>query len=208
MFCSKTKHSVALSEEARVVNLRFSIELSIIVALAVALRLVFSFGMFGSDDLVYFSRALQIAKGTWSSSDYIGAMRYGVNIPIGASIALFGPSLLAASLVPLLCSLCEIGTVAIIVRPAWGERAALYAATLLCFTPLHIELATNIHADPILAFAITLTFALFWRGENSNNPWVYFAAGISAGFAYWTKEASILFLLTFLVYAVAERRWR
>jgi 4-amino-4-deoxy-L-arabinose transferase-like glycosyltransferase len=164
--------------------------------------------MFASDDLTYFSRALEIASGIWSSSDYIGAIRYGVNIPIGASIALFGPSLLSGSLVPLLCSLCEIGTVAIIVRPAWGERAALYAAILLCFTPLHIELATMIHADPILAFAITLTFALFWRGETSSSPWLYFAAGVSAGFAYWTKEASVLFLLTFLVYAVAERRWR
>lgn len=197
-----------MSEEATRVDSRFWIDLCVIVAFAAVLRLVFSPGMFASDDLTYFSRALEIAGGIWSSSDYIGAIRYGVNIPIGASIALFGPSLLAGSLVPLLCSLCEIGTVAIIVRPAWGERTALYAAILLCFTPLHIELATIIHADPILAFAITLTFALFWRAENSNNPWLYFAAGVSAGFAYWTKEASVLFLTTFLVYAVAERRWR
>jgi 4-amino-4-deoxy-L-arabinose transferase-like glycosyltransferase len=182
--------------------------LCIIVAVAAVLRFVFSPGMVASDDLTYVSRALEIASGIWSSSDYIGAIRYGVNIPIGASIALFGPGLLAGFLIPLLCSLCEIGTVAIIARPAWGERAALYAATLLCFTPLHIEHATIIHADPILAFAITLTFAFFWRAENSNNPWLYFAAGVSAGFAYWTKEASVLFLMTFLVYAVAERRWR
>jgi 4-amino-4-deoxy-L-arabinose transferase-like glycosyltransferase len=108
----------------------------------------------------------------------------------------------------LLCSLGEIATTAIIVRLAWGERAALYAATLLSFMPLHIELATNIHADPMLAFAMTLTFALFWQGEISKNPQLYFAAGVSAGFAYWVKEVSVLFLFTFLVYSVVERRWQ
>ena len=202
------RYFIDSSEETARVNTRFCIYLSIIIAIAAVVRLVFSPGILASDDLTYFSRALEIAGSTWSSSNYIGAMRYGVNIPIGASIALFGPSLLAGSLVPLLCSLGEIVTVAIVVRPAWGDRVALYAALLLCFTPLHIEVATHIHADPILAFAITLTFALFWRGETSNNPWLYFAAGISAGFAYWTKEVSILFLTTFVVYALAERRWR
>lgn len=186
----------------------FWIHLYIIITLAAMLRLIFFRGMAASDDLTYFSRATEIARGVWSSSNYIGAIRYGVNLPISVPVALFGSSLLAGSLVPLLCSLCEIGTVAIIVRPAWGERTALYAATLLCFIPLHIERATDIHADPILAFAMTLTFALFWQGETSKEPWLYFAAGVSAGFAYWVKEASVLFLLIFFVYAVAVRRWR
>ena len=206
--CRVRTQEMAVSEEEPRCNSRFWIDLCIIVALAALLRVAFSPGMFASDDLTYFSRALEIARGIWSSSDYIGAIRYGVNIPVGASIALFGPSLLAGYLVPLLCSLCEIGTVAIIVRPAWGERAALYAAILLCFMPLHIELATMIHADPMLALAITLTFAWFWLGENSNNRWLFFAAGVSAGLAYWIKEASVLFLATFLVYSVAARRWR
>src|SRR5271169_17157 len=163
------RRSIAVPEDATNISSRFWIYLGIIVVLAAVLRLVFIRDMFASDDLTYFSRGLEIAIGIWSSSDYIGAIRYGVNIPIGASIALFGPSLFAGFLVPLLCSLCEVGVVAIIVRPAWGERAALYAAILLCFMPLHIELATIIHADPILAFAMTLTFALFWLGETSNN---------------------------------------
>lgn len=181
--------------------------LGAIVAIGAAIRLLLFYGMFGSDDLVYFSRALEIARGHWTSANYIGAVRYGVNIPIAATIALFGPSIGSAAVVPVLCSLGEIAMVGILVRPFWGARAALYAAAVLCFTPLHVRLSTLIHADPLLAFAITLTFVLFWKAECTGRGWLYFASGLAAGYAYWVKEASVLFLLTFVLYAIAARRW-
>jgi len=185
----------------------FWIKLGAILAVAAAMRLVFFRGMFASDDVVYFNRALEISHGIWTSSNYIGAIRYGVNIPIAGAIALFGPSLMSAALVPLLCSIGEIALVAVLVRPWWGERTALYSSVLLSFLPLHVQMATSIHADPLLAFAITLTFVLFWSAESGGRSWLYFAAGLAAGYAYWIKEASVLFLLAFPIYAIAVRRW-
>ena len=76
-----------------------------IVSLSAALRLVFFQGMHGGDDLIYFMRASEIAHNIWNSSDYIGALRYGTNIPIAGAIALFGPSLYSGALIPLICSL-------------------------------------------------------------------------------------------------------
>ncbi len=185
----------------------FSIKLCAIAAIAAALRLILFRGMFASDDVVYFNRALEIAHGIWSSSNYIGAIRYGVNIPIAGALALFGPSLISAALVPLLCPIGEIVMVAMLVRASWSERAGLYAAALLGFMPLHVEMATSIHADPLLAFAITLTFFLFWKAQSEHRTWLYFTAGLAAGYAYWVKEASVLFLLAFPLYAIAARRW-
>ena len=186
---------------------KFWIYLGAIIAIGAAVRLLLFYGMFGSDDLVYFGRAQEIAHGHWASGNYIGAIRYGVNIPIAATIALFGSSVWSAAVIPVLCSLAEIAMVGILVRPYWGESAALSAATVLCFIPLHIRLATLVHADPLLAFAITLTFVLFWKAECTGRRWLYFASGLAAGYAYWVKEASVLFLLAFVVYAIVARRW-
>ncbi len=164
--------------------------------------------MFASDDLVYFSSALEIVHGQLSSSDYIGAIRFGVNFPIAGAMWLFGTSLWSAALVPLLCSLGELVVVATVVREAWGAKAALSAAIILGFIPLHIVHATSIHADPLLAFAITLTFALFWKGERTNCQSFYLAAGIAAGWALWIKEASVLFLFAFALYALVKWQWK
>lgn len=186
---------------------RFWLTLLGIILLSAVLRVMFFQGMGGGDDFVYFLRASQIAHGVWASSDYIGAIRYGTNIPIAVAIGLFGTNLYSGALVPLACSLGEIAIVSIITRSGLGQRAALYAALTLCFVPLQINSASNIHADPILAFTITATFALFWIAEQEANPWYYLAAGLSAGYAYWVKEASVLFILSFGLYIVVVRRW-
>ena len=185
----------------------FWLKLLGIVSLSAALRLVFFQGMLGGDDLIYFMRASEIAHNIWNSSDYIGALRYGTNIPIAGAVALFGPSLYSGALIPLICSLGEITVVGVTTKSGWGQRTALCAALVLCWVPLQINSATNIHADPILAFTITTTFALFWVAERDDNPWLYFCAGLAAGYAYWVKEASVLFLFSFGLYIAVVRRW-
>jgi hypothetical protein len=178
-----------------------------VVTIAAIVRLIFFRGMMGSDDFVYYDRAAEISSGLWSSSDYVGAIRYGVNIPVAAVLALLGPGVFVATLFPLLCSLAEIGVVALVARPALGDRTALLAALLMAFAPIHIDRATYVHADSILALAITLTFALFWRGERSGRLWPYLAAGLSAGYAYWVKEVCIVFLAALVLYAIVMRQW-
>ncbi len=178
-----------------------------ILLLSAVLRLLFFQGMNGGDDLIYFMRASEIAHDVWKSSNYIGELRYGTNIPIAAAISLFGPNLYSAALIPLICSLGEIAVVGVTAKSGWGQRAALCATFVLCCVPLHINTATNIHADPILSLTITAAFALFWAAERRDKALIYFCAGLAAGYAYWVKEASVLFLLSFGLYIIVVRRW-
>jgi hypothetical protein len=67
--------------------------------------------LFGSDAVAYVQTAYNIASGDWRSSDYIGATRYGMNLPMALSIYLAGLSQSSANLWPFLTS---IGAVVII----------------------------------------------------------------------------------------------
>ena len=94
--------STALASQDAPTVWRFPAKLALVLGLAVVVRLLFFRGLFPSDDLVYFTRGLEISKGIWTSSDYVGSIRYGTNIPLGIALALFGPSLFSAALAPLL----------------------------------------------------------------------------------------------------------
>src|SRR6185312_5206988 len=65
--------------------------------LALGLRLLFYTGFMGSDEVTYFLEASAISNGEWPRTGYIGALRYGINIPIAIALYLFGPSQYAAN---------------------------------------------------------------------------------------------------------------
>jgi len=179
---------------------------SVLIAAGV-LRLLLFNGFFGSDDVIYLERSLAIAHGTWTSSDYIGSLRYGYNIPAAVPIWLFGLSPWSANLWSLICSLAEVAAVFIFMAAFIGRRAAVYAAVLLASAPLHIALATRIHADPVLACFLTLSFALFYAAERGGCRRLYFLAGVAMGMVFWTKEFALITLLVFVTYPVVVRRW-
>ncbi len=174
---------------------------------AAVLRLLFFNGFFGSDDLVYLARSLEIANGIWTSSDYNGALRYGYNIPGALPIWLFGLSPLSATLWTLFCSLAEVAAVYLFMAAFVGRRAAVYGALLLASAPLHIALATRVHADSVIACALALSFILFFAAEREGRRRLYFLAGIAMGAVFWTKELALVTLLVFLTYPLLVRRW-
>lgn len=184
--------------------------MTLLLVIAVAIRLVFFRGLFGSDDFTYIVRALEIASGEWTSSNYNGALRYGFNIPAGLFLALFGPNIFAANLFSFLCSLGEVALVGWFARSQWGIRTGLIAAAIITVLPLHVSAASNIHVDPIVAFFITLSFVLFWFAEKKRSKQHYFLTGLSMGFVFWARELIIVYLAVFLIYALVERRldWR
>lgn len=173
---------------------------------AAVIRLLLFNGFFGSDDLVYFSRSLEIANGSWTSANYNGALRYGYNIPASLALWLFGPSPFSANLWALICSLGEISIVYWMVSAYISRRAAIYSAALLAFAPLHIALATRIHADSVLASFLTLSFALFYAAERSGRTYQYLLAGLAMGMVFWVKELALVTLLVFLSYPLIVRR--
>lgn len=173
-------------------------DLGLILAVALLCRLVFFNGPFGSDDIVYLNRALEVSEGHWTSANYNGALRYGFNIPAGLFLILLGPSTFAANLWPLLCSLGEVVVVFFVGRSIGGRSAGNLGALVLAVTPLHVAVATRIHADPVVSFFLTLGFALIYFAKRSDRPWTYFAAGLSIGMVGWVKELAAVTVIAFL----------
>lgn len=173
---------------------------------AAALRLAFFNGFFGSDDLVYLTRSLQIAEGTWSSANYNGSLRYGYNIPAALFIYVFGLNMFTANAWTLFCSLAEVGVVYLFAARFLDRRTALFAALVLASMPLHMALGTRIHADAVLGLFLTLSFVLFYAAEQSVSRRLYFATGLSLGMIFWVKELGVITLLALITYPIVAGR--
>ena len=173
-------------------------DVMLILLLALLVRLVTFNGAFGSDDLTYFARAAELARGEWTSSGYNGALRYGFNLPAAGFMALFGESLFVANLWPLACSLIEIGAVFMFASAVMNRRAGVFSALLLATAPLHIAVATRIHADSVVSMFITVGFVLLYFGIFRRRPLLLFAAGLSIGGIFWAKELAAVTWLAFL----------
>lgn len=170
-----------------------------VLAVAIALRALFYTGFFGSDEVTYIMAANNIATGDWRASDYIGATRYGMNLPVALSIYGFGLSEASANLWPFLCSVGEVGIIFLVARWLWGSRAAVTSAGMLALLPLHVHFAGRMMADPPLAFFLSLSVALTLRATHSRAPWMALATGLAWGGVFWVKESVALLYLPILL---------
>src|SRR5438552_454155 len=183
--------------------------LGLLVLLACVVRLIFYTGPMGSDDVIYTQMAVAILHGDWSVGNYVGALRYGINLPVAALMALFGTSEFNANLWALLCALGEVATVFVLARSLWGRSAAVLAALVLALLPLHVNTSGRLLADTPLTFFTTLCFALFFYAERGRGRALYLAAGLALGAVYWIEESvAVLVLPVFLVYALAVYTFR
>jgi 4-amino-4-deoxy-L-arabinose transferase-like glycosyltransferase len=142
--------------------------LGVLLLVAVTLRAAFFTGFFGSDELIYSEAAYRIVTGEWPVSNYIGALRYGVNLPVAMFMKLFGVNELAANLWSFVASVAEVVLVFFIGRMLWGIRAGFLAGLTVALLPLHVHFAGRLMADSPLAFFMTLSCALFLLGEQQS----------------------------------------
>jgi 4-amino-4-deoxy-L-arabinose transferase-like glycosyltransferase len=183
--------------------------LVLVLLLALVIRVSLFNGAFGSDDNVYYDRALDVANGHWSSASYNGALRYGFNLPAGLLAAAFGPSLWVVNLWPLLCSLIEVGMVYAFAQALGGRRLAVSAALLLACAPLHVSVATRIHADPVVASFLTSGVVLTYFGWRDRRPDLLLAAGLALGGVFWAKElAAVTYFALLPLLWFFRGRWR
>lgn len=174
-----------------------------LLAVTIALRVLFYTGFFGSDEVTYIETAVNIASGDWRASNYIGATRYGMNLPVALSIYLFGLSQASANLWPFLCSVGEVAIVFTVARWVWSTRIAIVSAGLLALLPLHVHLAGRVLADSPLAFFLSLSVGLLLRAAYSRYWLTYLAAGLAWGGVFWVKESvALLYLPVFLLLSV------
>ena len=154
--------------------------LTSIVALAVLVRAVFFTGFYGSDEVTYTLAGVEIANGIWKLGDCVGSLRYGVNIPVGVFIKLFGPGEIPAGAWSFLCSVGEVVLVFIVAHSIWGRKAAVLSALVIATLPLHVHLAGRLMGDSPLAFFIALSFVLFLFAESRQSTGLYLASGLAA----------------------------
>lgn len=179
------------------------IALFAVVAVAIVSRVWFYTGFFGSDEVTYIDAAARIASGDWRASNYIGATRYGMNLPLALSIYLLGLSEGSVNLWPFLCSVGEVAVVFIVARWLWSTRVAIICAGLLALLPLHVHLAGRMLADAPLAFFLSLSVALLLQAAASRRLLVCFAAGLAWGGVFWVKESvGLLYLPVFLFLSI------
>ena len=185
-----------------------TLALFVLLTIAVLLRVVFFTGFFGSDEATYVGVASEIARGEWHTYHYVGSNRYGVNLPLAAFLAIFGMHEWSASLWAFLTSVGEVGLVYWVAHRLAGRNTAIAAALLLSTTPLHIHLAGRLMADSPLAFFITLSFALLLMAELRQKAFLYFAAGLSAGFVFWIKEVVLIYIVILGLAVLLLRPWK
>lgn len=181
--------------------------LLVIVVLGLVMRTTFYTGFYGSDEVTYIDAAAKVLRGDWTPSGYIGAIRYGHQLPMAGFMALFGQNEIAANLWPLLCSLGEIALVVLVGNQLIGFRAALLGGLVLAVLPLHVHYAGRIMADAPLAFFMTASFLLFWLGQQKDKAFLFLLAGLAAGYVFWVKEVTVIYLALFLTFPLFFRCW-
>lgn len=175
---------------------------------AALLRALFYSGFFGSDELTYVASSMRLLDGDWAVPSYVGANRYGVNLPMALFSALFGRSEFSAALYSLLCSLAEIALLAWMGARLLGPSVALLGAWLLALTPLHIHLAGRLMADAPMALAVSASFLFFFEGERRGSRAAYLLAGLAMGWSFWIKPAAVFYGGVFLLVPLVWRCWR
>lgn len=182
----------------------------LLLLVAVGARALGYSGYFGSDEVTYTESAFKLLKGDWAVTSYVGANRFGVNLPVAAFGWLFGQNELAAAAYSLLCSLLEIGLVVLVGARLVGAQAAWWAGLVLATLPVHVHFAGRLMADAPLCLAVTASFAFFWLGEKSRRPVHWLMAGLAAGWSFWIKPAAVFYVLVLMAYPLVFRRfeWR
>lgn len=146
----------------------------------------------------------------WSHPDY--------PLLLPATIAHFWSYLgqetaLVPALIGIVFAFSTIGLLFSTVRALRGNNQALLAATVLAGTPFFIEQGISQYADVPLSFFLLATLALLCLYDHHHELGSsrLKLAGLMAGFAAWTKNEGLLFLVALLIacaVVLGRRGWK
>jgi hypothetical protein len=118
------------------------------------------------------------------------------------------PEVLAATRYPT-ATLTSMGVVGLyfLVRPLFGQRAALLSAVLLALEPFYLALSRVIHHDALSMTFMALSLLSFMVHLRKHRPFLYLAlSGLTAGLAFLSKSPS-LFLVPFTALLSVGAYW-
>lgn len=168
------------------------------IFLILTLSTVFWVGYQGSDDGSY----IDAAQGWLRDFPHLGhshwSLRYPIVLPIAASLALLGQTVVAVAL-PFMLALT--GTVLITV---WamvrrlGQPEAMVFVLLFLTLPGALVLATFVSDDIMELFLVIASLMLFLAAEQAVQRWPFaVASGLCAGLAFLTRETSAGLILAY-----------
>jgi len=167
--------------------------------------------------LVTYLPRLQRASGQWlidghpsaSPSTLLRAgLRTGPFQDLLADMSAHLPEVLAATRYPT-AILTSMGVVGLyfLVRPLFGQRAALLSAVILALDPFYLALSRVIHHDALSTTFMALSLLSFMVYLRGHRPFLYLAlSGLMAGLAFLSKSPS-LFLVPFIALLSLGAYW-
>src|SRR5262249_6074173 len=181
----------------------------LVLALALALRLVFFVGFGLGDDsnesiaVDIFARTLRLDPGNFM--DY----RVMNIVPRGLVYRFFGPSELAFILPILVMALGTHGASIVFARELLGTRAAFFTSVAFLVTPYETLASTANVPDYALAFFGVVVAWAALRGYRRGSPGYMAVAACCIGLAFLNRMAAILLLPPFAVATLGTLRlWR
>jgi len=168
-----------------------------------------------SDEAIYGIMALDLMRGHWApfflGQDYLGAFQALASL---IPIALLGANPLALRVTAILEGLAVLLLWKWIFRK-WGlGRAWAFFAFLFAFAPDYITFfSLESHGTIELLTVGTLwtaafTVVFFSRPGSKGGTWRWFLLGLATGFAWWTTQQVVYFLLPVGLWALIDQRFR
>jgi 4-amino-4-deoxy-L-arabinose transferase-like glycosyltransferase len=122
------------------------------------------------------------------------------------SIRLFGPTMVSAEYVSLLCGVLLIPLAYWLGTLLTGRAAGLMAAIFMWLDPITIMASQKIWLDTTVAFFSVLAICLFIYGDQKKKGMVFVLSGVAIGLAVLTKYTGILSLIGIVLYATLYKR--
>ena len=186
--------------------------LLLILAVSLALRIVFFLGLCVADDFAYcgFVNKILAEEPYFTSESEFRSLRWPVILPVVLSFWMFGQSEVAAVWGSFVYSLGGILVLFLIGRRLFGDRVGLYSAMLLAVFPGDVLYATKLMPDIAISFYMGLAVLFFIEGEAAPDRrramWLYGLCGLAMFGAFRCRVTAVYFFLFFLVFSFSGHR--
>lgn len=124
---------------------------------------------------------------------------------IRASMHIFGNTIFAGRVVPVILSTITIFLVFLIGKRIWNTKTGLITSMIVAFSPFAILWGATIKTEPNVSFFVALAFYLFIVGSQEKKKWLYVASGLILGMVAYVRLSAFVFFLVLVIYIFYEK---
>lgn len=164
-------------------------------------------GFYGGDDFKYYRAAKDWLEGFPPDLTTEGALRFGVTLPLAASLTLLGDFEFSAVLPTSLYYLSFILFIAYALHRLTDSVTAIVAGALLASVPLLATWSTTVSADIANLLYASLSFFLFYAAlDHDRRNLMLFLSGVFAGIGFISHEQNLVLIFFYGLLFVAGYR--